>query len=119
MPLKDRELITPPPTLASLQELSRPAVIAMLIASAIAVLDGLVGRQAVLIGLLAIRPVIAAMSASLPETGVVRAFCLVRAVLASLAHQSVASAQYVISVVSVIAGFLAGLWVASLRVNLN
>ena len=79
MPLRDRELITPPPTLASLQELSGPALIAMLIASAIAVLDGLVGRQAVLIGLLAIPPVIAAMSASLPETGVVGAFCLVLA----------------------------------------
>ena len=119
MPLRDRELITPPPSMASLQELSGPAVIAMLIASAIAVLDGLVGRQAVLIGLLAIPPVIAAMSASLPETGVVGAFCLVLAVLSILWHQNVAAAQYVISVVTVMAGFLAGLWVASLRVNLN
>ena len=119
MPLRDRELITPPPSLASLQELSGPAVIAMLIASAIAVLDGLVGRQAVLIGLLAIPPVIAAMSASLPETGVVGAFCLVLAVLSILWHRNVAAAQYVISVVTVMAGFLAGLWVASLRVNLN
>lgn len=119
MPLRDRELITPPPSLASLQELSGPAVIAMLIASAIAVLDGLVGGQAVLIGLLAIPPVIAAMSASLPETGVVGAFCLVLAVLSILWHQNVTAAQYVISVVTVTAGFLAGLWVASLRVNLN
>ena len=119
MPLRDREPITPPPSLASLQELSGPAVIAMLIASAIAVLDGLVGGQAVLIGLLAVPPVIAAMSASLPETGVVGAFCLVLAVLSILWHQNVTAAQYVISVVTVMAGFLAGLWVASLRVNLN
>jgi serine phosphatase RsbU (regulator of sigma subunit) len=59
------------------------------------------------------------MSASLPETGVVGAFCLVLAVLSILWHQNVTAAQYVISVVTVMAGFLAGLWVASLRVNLN
>jgi serine phosphatase RsbU (regulator of sigma subunit) len=120
MPLpRDRELITPPPTLASLQELSGPALIAMLVACAIAVLDGLVGSTAVLIGLLAVPPVIAAMSASLPETAVVGAFCLVLAVLSIFWHQDVGTAQYLIAVVTVIAGALAGLWVASLRVNLN
>jgi serine phosphatase RsbU (regulator of sigma subunit) len=119
MPLRDRELVSPPPTLASLQELSGPALIAMLVASAIAVLDGLAGPNAVLIGLLAIPPVIAAMSASLPETAVVGAFCLVLAILSILWHESVDAAQYAIAVVTVIAGDLAGLWVASLRVNLN
>jgi serine phosphatase RsbU (regulator of sigma subunit) len=118
-PLRDRELINPPPSLANLQELSGPALIAMLVASAIAVVDGLLGRQAVLIGLLAIPPVIAAMSASLPETGVVGAFCLVLAVLSIIWHGNAAFAEYAISVVTVIAGSLAGLWVASLRVNLN
>jgi serine phosphatase RsbU (regulator of sigma subunit) len=119
MPLRDRELVTPPPTLASLQELSGPALIAMLVASAIAVLDGLAGPTVVLIGLLAIPPVIAAMSASLPETAVVGAFCFVLAVLSILWHQNVDGAQYAIGVVTVVAGDLAGLWVASLRVNLN
>jgi serine phosphatase RsbU (regulator of sigma subunit) len=119
MPLRDRELITPPPTLTNLQELSGPAVIAMLIATAIAAVDGLVGSTVILIGLLAIPPVIAAMSASLPETAVVGAFCLVLAVLSILWHQNVETAQYVIGVVTVIAGALAGLWVASLRVHLN
>jgi serine phosphatase RsbU (regulator of sigma subunit) len=119
MPLRDRELVNPPPTLASLQELSGPAVIAMLVASGIAVLDGVIGREAVLIGLLAIPPVIAAMSASLPETAVVGAFCLALAALSILWHQSVDGAQYAVSVATVIAGYLAGLWVASLRVNLN
>jgi hypothetical protein len=119
MPLRDRELVTPPPTLASLQELSGPALIAMLVASAIAVLDGLAGPTVVLIGLLAIPPVIAAMSASLPETAVVGAFCFVLAVLSILWHQDVDAAQYAIGVVTVVAGDLAGLWVASLRVNLN
>jgi serine phosphatase RsbU (regulator of sigma subunit) len=119
MPLRDRELITPPPTLASLQELSGPALIAMLVASAIAVLDGLAGPTVVLIGLLAIPPVIAAMSASLPETAVVGAFCLVLALLSILWHENVDAAQYLIGVFTVVAGDLAGLWVASLRVNLN
>ena len=119
MPLRDRELVNPPPTLASLQELSGPALIAMLMASAIAVLDGLAGRDVMVIGLLAIPPVIAAMSASLPETGVVGAFCLALAVLSILWHQNLDVAQYVVSLLIVIAGYLAGLWVASLRVNLN
>ena len=119
MPLRDRELVTPPPTLASLQELSRPALVAMLIASAVAVLDGLAGPTAVLIGLLAIPPVIAAMSASLPETGVVGAFCLVLALLSVLWHENADLTQYVVAVMTVVAGDLAGLWVASLRVNLN
>src|SRR6185295_6294233 len=119
MPLRDRELINPPPTLASLQKLSGPAVIAMLMASAIAALDGLAGRDVMLIGLLAIPPVIAAMSASLPETGVVGAFCLALAVLSILWHDNLDVAAYVVSLLIVIAGYLAGLWVASLRVNLN
>ena len=119
MPLRDRELVTPPPTLANLQELSGPALIAMLIASAIAVLDGLAGSTAVLIGLLAIPPVIAAMSASLPETAVVGAFCLVMALLSVLWHEETDLTQYVVAVMTVIAGDLAGLWVASLTVNLN
>src|SRR5882724_12582014 len=104
MPLRDRELINPPPTLASLQELSGPVLIAMLVASSIAVLDGLLGPEAVLIGLLAIPPVIAAMSASLPETAVVGAFCLVLSVLSILWHGDVDTTQYLIAVVTVIAG---------------
>jgi serine phosphatase RsbU (regulator of sigma subunit) len=119
MVLRDPELITPPPTLRGLQEISGPALIAMLVASAIAVLDALVGSTAVLIGLVAVAPVIAAMSASLPETAVVGVFCLVLAVLSLFWHQSVELAEYLIAVATVIAGSLAGLWVASLRTNLN
>jgi serine phosphatase RsbU (regulator of sigma subunit) len=119
MRFRDRELVTPPPTLANLQELSGPALIAMLIASATAVLDGLAGSTAVLIGLLAIPPVIAAMSASLPETAVVGAFCLVMALLSVLWHEDTDLTQYVVAVMTVIVGDLAGLWVASLTVNLN
>jgi serine phosphatase RsbU (regulator of sigma subunit) len=119
MPVGDRELVNPPPNLASLKALSGPALIAMVVASVVAVLDGIVGSTAVLIGLLAIPPVIAAMSASLPETAVVGAFCLVLAVLSLLWHQDVDADQYAIAVTTVVAGVLAGLWVATLRVTLN
>jgi hypothetical protein len=118
-PLRDRELITPPPSLASLQELSASALLAMLFAIAIAVLDALIASEVVLIGLLAIPPVIAAMSASLPETAVVGAFAAVLAVLSVLWSSGESLGQYAIAVITVIAGGLAGLWVASLRVHLN
>jgi serine phosphatase RsbU (regulator of sigma subunit) len=115
---RDRELVNPPPSLSGLQELSGPAVIAMLLAAAIAVLDALVGQDVVLIGLLAIPPVIAAMSASLPETAVVGAFSLLLAFL-SMFWDHAGTGQYLIGVFIVIAGGLAGLWVASLRANLS
>ncbi len=119
MPLRDRELVSPPATLAGLQELSGPALIAMLMASAIAVLDGLASNQVVIIGLLAIPPVIAAMSASLPETAVVAAFCLVLALLSILWNQGIDGGQRLVGLATDFAGALAGLWVASLRANLN
>src|SRR5512147_1513520 len=118
-PLRERELINPPPTLSGLQELSWPALVAMLMASVIVVLDGLVGNELVIIGLLAIPPVIAAMSASLPETAVVAAFCFVLAVLSILWNQSIDGGQRLVGLTTVTAGGLAGLWVASLRLNLN
>jgi serine phosphatase RsbU (regulator of sigma subunit) len=119
MALRERELVTPPPTLKSLQELSGPALVAMLVAAGITILDGVASSQVVLVGLLAIPPVIAAVSASRPETAVVGAFCLVLAVLSILWHDNPDVMQYVIAVITVIAGDLAGLWVAGLRENLN
>ena len=119
MPLRDRELVSRPPTLAGLQELSGPALIAMLLASAIAVLDGVTSNQLVIVGLLAIPPVIAAMSASLPETAVVAAFCLVLALLSILWGQGIDHGQRLVALTTVSAGALVGLWVASLRIRLN
>jgi serine phosphatase RsbU (regulator of sigma subunit) len=119
MPVRDRELVNPPPTLAGLQELSGPALIAMVLASVIAVLDGLAANQLVFIGLLAIPPVIAAMSASLPETAVVAAFCIVLALLSILWTQGIDGGQRLVALATVSAGTLAGLWVASLRLRLN
>jgi serine phosphatase RsbU (regulator of sigma subunit) len=119
MPLRDRELVTPPPTLAGLQELSGPALIAMLVASVIAVLDGLASDQVVIIGLLAIPPVIAAMSSSLPETAVVAAFCLILALLSIIWSQGIDGGQRLVALTTVSAGALAGLWVAGLRLKLN
>jgi serine phosphatase RsbU (regulator of sigma subunit) len=119
MPLRDRELVSPPPTLAGLQELSGPALIAMLLASVIAVLDGLASSQVVIIGLLAIPPVIAAMSSSLPETAVVAAFCIILGLLSIIWSQGIDGGQRLVALTAVSAGSLAGLWVASLRLKLN
>ena len=91
----------------------------MLIATVVVVLDGLAGPPVVLVALLAIPPVVAAMSASLPETGIVGAFCTVMAIFSGLWNEDVEAAQYAVSVFTVIAGGLVGLWVASLRENLN
>jgi serine phosphatase RsbU (regulator of sigma subunit) len=118
MPLRDRELITPPPTLSSLQEISGPALIAMLLAVAIVVLDAGVGGGLVFIGLLAIPPVIAAMAASRPETAVVAVFCLVLSLLSPLwgGHDD---GQRWVSAAVVIAGAVCGIWIAGLRTRLN
>jgi serine phosphatase RsbU (regulator of sigma subunit) len=90
----------------------------MAIAGVIAVLDGLSGSDFVLIGLLAIPPVIAAMSASPPETGVVGAFSIVLAAVSGTWNQNFDQSDYLIGLLTVIAGGVAGLWVASLRANL-
>jgi len=119
MPPRGKELVTPPPTLKSLQELSGPALVAMVVAGMIAVLDAILGSRVILIGLLAIAPLIAAMSASRPETAVVGAFCLVLALLSILWDGTAHIGQYVIAVITVFAGSLVGTWVASLRETLN
>ena len=114
---RDRELITPPPTLSSLQQISGPAVIAMLMAAAIVVVDAMVGGQLVFIGLLAIPPVVAAMSASLPETAVVAVFAIVLGLLSPLWGGM--EGQRWVSAAVIIAGAGCGIWVASLRARLN
>ena len=115
---RDRELITPPPTLSSLQEISGPAVVAMLMATAIVVVDAIVGGQLVFIGLLAIPPVVAAMSASLPETAVVAVFALVLGLLSPL-WGGIDDGQRWVSDAVIIAGAGCGIWVAGLRARLD
>ena len=119
MPLTDPELISPPPTLSRLRDPSGPALIAILIATAIVVLDATVGGRPVFIGLLAIPPVIAAMSASLPETAVVAAFCVVLAVLSPLWNGGIDGGQRLVAIAIDVTGALGGVWVASLRARLN
>ena len=81
---RERELVKPPPTLASLEKISAPALIAMVIAGTIAVLDGLAGDTVLLIGLLAIPPVIAAMSAvDTRDRGSSAPFCVLMALLSA------------------------------------
>jgi serine phosphatase RsbU (regulator of sigma subunit) len=115
---RDRELITPPPTLSGLQEISGPALIAMLLAVAIAVVDAVTPNSLVFIGLLAIPPVIAARTASLPETVVVAVFCAVLAALSPLWGDFELD-QRLVSGSVVIAGGLGGIWFASLRARLD
>src|SRR5829696_3834891 len=118
MALRDRELIRPAPTLANLQELSGPALIAMLMAAAIVVVDAVVGGRLVFIGLLAIPPVVAAMSASLPETAVVAVFCIVLALLSPL-WGGIDGGQRWVSGAVVLSGALCGAWMAGLRARLD
>jgi serine phosphatase RsbU (regulator of sigma subunit) len=119
MPLTNPELISPPPTLSRLRDPSGPALIAILIATAIVVVDATVGGRPVFIGLLAIPPVIAAMSASLPETAVVAAFCVVLAVLSPLWNGGIDGGQRLVAIAIDVTGALGGVWVASLRARLN
>ena len=118
MPPRDRELTTPQPTLTTLQEISEPAVIAMLLATAVVVIDALAGGHPVFIGLLAIPPVIAARSASFPETAVVGVFCVVLAALSPL-WSSFGDGQRWVSGAVVLAGALAGVRFAGLRARLD
>jgi serine phosphatase RsbU (regulator of sigma subunit) len=118
MPSRDRELISPAPTLSGLTELSNPALVAMLLAAAIVVIDAVATHSLVFIGLLAIPPVIAAMSASLAETAVVSVFCVVLGAL-SVFWGGFDDGQRVISWSVVVAGALCGLWMASLRERLD
>ena len=117
--MKERVLVKPPPTLSGLQQISAPALVAMFAAGLIVVVDGLAGQTALLVGLLGIPPVIAAMSASRPETAVVGTLCLALAGISAAWNLPSETAQYLTTLLTVVAGCLVGLWVAGLRQNLN
>ena len=78
-------------------------------------LDGVAHNELVLIGLLAIPPVIAAVSSSVPETAIVGAACILLAALAGFWNEDFATQDHLVRVLIVIAGAIAGLWVATLR----
>jgi serine phosphatase RsbU (regulator of sigma subunit) len=118
MPLRERELITPQPSLASLRDLSGAALIALLLATAVVVVDAVTTDTLVFIGLLAIPPVIAATSGSRPETAVVAGFCIVLAALSPL-WGGIGDGQRWVSGAVVVAGASCGLWFASLRARLD
>jgi serine phosphatase RsbU (regulator of sigma subunit) len=115
---REYELVKPPLSMTGAEELSLSALLAIAGASLIGVLDGL-GSGLVLIPLLAIPPVIAAMSASAPETGLVGAFCLLLAAFSGIWNENFDQTEYAIGLLTVIAGALAGLWVATLRGRLG
>ncbi len=116
---RERSLVKPPPSLANLQEISPPTLLALTMASTIAILDGVLGAPAVLMGLLAIPPVIAAARASMPETAIVCFVCVVLGALSGLWNMNIESSVYVVEMLTVLAGAVAGLWVASLREDLR
>ena len=78
----------------------------------------MLGGGAVLTGLLAIPPFVAAARCSLPEAGVVGVACVALAVLSGLWNQNFGSDEYVVEVLTVIAGVVAALWLSSLRTDL-
>jgi serine phosphatase RsbU (regulator of sigma subunit) len=59
------------------------------------------------------------MSASLPETAVVAAFCVVLAVLSPLWNGGIDGGQRLVAIAIDVTGALGGVWVASLRARLN
>jgi serine phosphatase RsbU (regulator of sigma subunit) len=91
----------------------------MFAAGLIAIVDGLAGQTALLVPLLAIPPVIAATNASRPETAVVCGLCLALAAISATWNLPGDLAQYLTTLLVVVAGSLAGLWVAGLRQNLK
>ncbi len=105
--------------LADLRALSGPTVIAMAIGTLVVVLDGAVAGDLDLIALLAIAPVVASISASTPETGVVGAFCLAMAALSGLWNHNFVHPDHLVSMLVVASGSVAGLWTATLRERLE
>jgi serine phosphatase RsbU (regulator of sigma subunit) len=106
-------------SLADLRSLSAPTLLAMAVCAFIVVLDGAAGPELNLIALLAIAPVIAAMSASQAETGVVGAFCVAMALLSGLWNAHVLEADHLVAILVVATGSVAGIWTAALRERLE
>ena len=117
--IKGDLLLTRPAALADLRSLSAPTLLAMGICALVVVLDGAAGPDINLIALLAIAPVIAAMSASEAETGVVGAFCVTLALLSGLWNQHVFEGEHLVAILVVASGSVAGLWTAALRERLE
>jgi serine phosphatase RsbU (regulator of sigma subunit) len=112
-------LLKRPATVGDLQSLSGPTLIAMAISAFVVVTDGALGPAVNLIPLLAVAPVIAALSASEVETGVVGAFCLVMALLSGLWNDGPGGADHLVAILVVAAGTMAGIWTAALRERLE
>ena len=115
----EQVLLKRPETLTDLRSLSPPTLLAMCVCAFVVVLDGALGPNLNLIALLAIAPVIAAMSASEVETGVVGAFCLVMALLSGLWNDNVVNGEHLVAILVVAAGSVAGIGTARLRERLE
>jgi serine phosphatase RsbU (regulator of sigma subunit) len=116
---KRLELVTPPPTVVGLRRLSNTSLVAILLAGMIAFLDAVAATDGVLSGLLAVPPLVAAIRATFAETAAVGAFCLLLAILAGTWNDNFGATQYVVSLLTVSAGAIVGLWVARMRWKLD
>jgi serine phosphatase RsbU (regulator of sigma subunit) len=115
----ERLLLTQSATFADMRSLSRPTLTAMGIGTVIVLLDGAMGTTATLIPLLAVAPVVAALSASRPETGVVGIFCVCMAVLSGLWNSDFAGTSHLVNILVVGSGAVAGFSTAALRERLE
>jgi serine phosphatase RsbU (regulator of sigma subunit) len=111
----ERLFLTRSAALRDIRMLSAPTLLAMGLGSLVVLLDGAVGPGVNLIPLLAIAPVVAARSASLPETGVVGIFCATMALLSGLWSGDFASAEHLVTILVVASGAIAGYSTAMLR----
>jgi serine phosphatase RsbU (regulator of sigma subunit) len=112
-------LIKPTPSPASLDELTRPALLAIALAVSIGAIDGIAGGGYILIGFLAFPPFLVAARASVVETVLVAGLCLALTLLSALWNGNIGSSDYAIRVLVVLVGGAAATWVAVLRHSLS
>ncbi len=111
----ERLFLTRSAALSEVRILSGATLVAMGIGTLVVLLDGAFGPGVNLIPLLAIAPVVAARSASPPETGVVGVFCGTMALLSGLWNDDFASAEHMVTILVVASGAIAGYSTALLR----
>jgi serine phosphatase RsbU (regulator of sigma subunit) len=115
----ERLFLTRSAALADVRMLSGPTLIAMGLGTLVVLLDGAAGPAVSLVPLLAIAPVVAALSASPPETGVVGIFCATMALFSGLWKGDFAQPEHLVSILVVCSGAVAGYSTAMLRERLE
>lgn len=102
------------PSLAEIERLSPWATVAITLAVAVAVLDAVLGGL-IILGLLALPPILTAQSGSQQETGLIGAFCVLLALLGGIWDDNFADVDHLSPVLTVVAGAAAGMALARFR----